>query len=97
MDKPTFALVENPIHPVLVLVNKVSIWGSFFPVGVLNYLICVVVPAVEVKRLLKILLERKKTPDRVGLKRSFSFCLGKVEGWPKVVTLKFFFRSGWIW
>lgn len=60
MDKPTFALVENPIHPVLVLVNKVSIWGSFFPVGVLNYLICVVVPAVEVKRLLKIFLERKK-------------------------------------
>ena len=60
MDKTTFALVENPIHPVLVLVNKVSIWGSFFPVGVLNYLICVVVPAVEVKRLLRILLERKQ-------------------------------------
>jgi hypothetical protein len=43
-----FAAVEDPMKPVLVFVDEVSIWKSRHPVKIVNLLPSVVVPVVVV-------------------------------------------------
>ena len=59
MDQSTFTLVVHPVHPVRILVNKIPIGGALLPVGVVNYLICVVVP--EIKQFSAAMLKRHLT------------------------------------
>ena len=89
MNQSTLTLVVHPIHPVGVLVNEIPVGGTLLPVGVVNYLICVVVPEIE-----QFLGNYYKTPDWVGLNWSHCFGLGKVEGGPKVVTYKLIHTYG---
>ena len=46
MDKTTFSSVVHPVHPVRVLVDKVSVWRALLPVRVLDNIVCVVVSMI---------------------------------------------------
>ena len=46
VDETTFSSVVHPVHPVRVLVNKVSVRRALLPVCVLDNIVCVVVSMI---------------------------------------------------